>query len=248
VNDFDKYAEARPALGDEPSPLPSLELELRKVHGTFLEIGCGDGLRLKSLNESGLLSVFESVIALDISQVRIARAARAVPSARFAVSSALSVPMSSASVDFVFSDQVIEHVPDDSAMAREILRVLKPGGTAYVGSVMKRPWAWYIYRVDGNWRLDPTHLREYLSTDEYRSVFTQAGLEVRAVYTLPVSYRSSDLVLRVLKVAFGWDGDRCTELNQHNPVLRLLKRLSIRIPGYYFCYALTRRRMAQSLP
>jgi 2-polyprenyl-3-methyl-5-hydroxy-6-metoxy-1,4-benzoquinol methylase len=237
VNDYEDYADAHPTFGAEPLPLPSLESQVRNVRGTFLEVGCGDGLRLKRLCDMDLLSNYSEIIAIDISQTRIRRAALAVPIATTIVGSALEIPVQSASVDFLLSDQVIEHVPDDAAMARELFRVMRPGAQAFVGSVLKRPWAWYIYRVKGRWRLDPTHVREYQSIQEYRGLFQSAGFDVRGISTLRVSYRLSDLAIRALKLTLHWDHQRCSRAYEHNPLLRIFRHISIRIPGYFFCYA-----------
>lgn len=45
---------------------------------------------------------------------------------------AAAVPLRDASVDLVFCASLIEHVPRPEEILREIERVLKPGGTAYV--------------------------------------------------------------------------------------------------------------------
>lgn len=45
---------------------------------------------------------------------------------------AAAVPLPDASVDLVFCASLIEHVPRPEEILREIERVLKPGGTAYV--------------------------------------------------------------------------------------------------------------------
>ncbi len=44
----------------------------------------------------------------------------------------VDLPFEDASYDFVICDHVLEHVPDDRAAIREMLRVLRPGGTAII--------------------------------------------------------------------------------------------------------------------
>ena len=52
------------------------------------------------------------------------------------VASADCIPLESSSVDFVVSQEVLEHVSDPFAVLREIYRVLKPGGLFY----LQLPW------------------------------------------------------------------------------------------------------------
>lgn len=95
---------------------------------TALEIGCGIGRLARCLAEN-----FGEVIGVDVSPEMIARASAAgLPRARFlAVSGGGLEGVANASVDFVVSFAVFQHVPDKKAIRRyfeETARVLKPGG------------------------------------------------------------------------------------------------------------------------
>jgi SAM-dependent methyltransferase len=91
--------------------------------------------------------------------------------------------LADASVDAVVSSQVIEHLPDDRVLAPEIARLLKPGGWFYVSSVIRGPHAFWLYKgkppAPERWQLDPTHMREYESEQQFRSVLEQPELRVR---------------------------------------------------------------------
>ena len=65
--------------------------------------------------------------------------------------------------DVVISSQVIEHVSDDNELLKEIGRLLKSDGIAYISTVIKKWYGFYIYRNGGKFRLDPTHVKEYPS-------------------------------------------------------------------------------------
>lgn len=93
-----------------------------------LEIGCGIGRLARCLAED-----FGEVVGVDVSPEMIARAkAAAVPRTRFqAVSGGGLEGVENASVDFVLSFAVFQHVPDKNAILRyfeETARVLRPGG------------------------------------------------------------------------------------------------------------------------
>jgi SAM-dependent methyltransferase len=51
--------------------------------------------------------------------------------------SGLRLPFADASLDLTYSSNVLEHVPDPEEMAREMLRVTKPGGTVLISWT---PW------------------------------------------------------------------------------------------------------------
>ena len=91
----------------------------------------------------------------------------------------MALPFGSKSFDLVVSTQVIEHVPDDQAFVREIKRVLTSGGLCVVSSVIKMHFGWYFYRnKQGERVLDPTHVREYSSAQEFTVSRTVSDLVV----------------------------------------------------------------------
>lgn len=163
---------------------------------SILDVGCGDGGTLASILRSG--GTYESVVGVEMSP---ARAARAAARATAAIGDAQALPVRSASFDVVVSRHVIEHVPDDQAMACEMLRVCRPGGFVYVETPLKRAGATYIYRSPTGERvLDPTHLREYRSVLELEHLFLQAGAVVVAAEVAKLSYPVGNLVSRALSL------------------------------------------------
>jgi SAM-dependent methyltransferase len=173
----------------------------------------------------------------DISEVRTRRAGALLPEAVAVAADALDLPFESNSIDFVLSDQVIEHVADDLAMAREVYRILRPGGRACIGSVLKRRWAWYFHRNNGRWVLDPTHVREYRSLAEFRAPFERAGFALDGVRVAPMPYPIGELVIRALvrlRIVTATDS---IALYAHSRILRGLSKLQAAVPGYFGCWA-----------
>jgi SAM-dependent methyltransferase len=217
-------------------PLPGLDDALAGEGGTFVEVGAGYGVRVRDLLDEQRLARFSRIVLTDLDAERVAQAQRLVPEAETVACDAMALPFANSSVDFVFSDQVIEHVDDDAAMAREIARVLRDAGRAYVGSVFKRRWAWYFYRNGGHWRLEPTHVREYTSLDDYREIFSRGGLDVLGTYTEPMRFPLGEAVLRVLVRLRLVPANAFYEVHAGSRVLRALSGLRVRIPGYYGCW------------
>jgi ubiquinone/menaquinone biosynthesis C-methylase UbiE len=101
--------------------------------GQALEIGPGLGRICKALAPH-----FQKVTGLDVSSEMVERARELVdaPNVTFAVGDGVTLqPVPDASVDFVVTFTVLQHVPDRDAIAgylRECARVLAPGGVAAV--------------------------------------------------------------------------------------------------------------------
>ncbi len=235
--DLETYSRQHPHFYGDGAAMPPLREALAGRAGTFLDIGTGDGSKLEALLRTGLLEGFDRIIGVDLSPVRIDHLHARLPQVEGLVADACSLPLEDASVDVLYSDQVIEHVPDDNEMALEIARVLKKGGSAIIGSVLRSPGAWYIYKVDGERRLDPTHVREYSNAVDYGSVFVRAGLRVTSTLCVPLNFPVADLLLRLL-IKFGLIAPAfALTLYSKLPFSQLLRRPRLTIPRYELVYA-----------
>ena len=114
------------------SPPPGLDDDLRRwldplmVRGRkALDVGCGDGARYGArVHQSGV-----EVHGVDISEVAVEAARARGVNARVA-SLADPLPYPDATFDVVICLEVLEHLVDPAVVAREIARVLRPGGSA----------------------------------------------------------------------------------------------------------------------
>lgn len=117
------------------------------VRGDLLEIGCGEGRGISLLRPQS-----NSYTAVDKIATVIDKLSQENPDSRFL---AMNLPPLSGlkdnSFDTVVSFQVIEHIADDKGYLKEIARVLKPGGKAYI-TTPNRPMS--LSR-------NPWHVREY---------------------------------------------------------------------------------------
>ena len=101
------------------------KLHLDPASARLLDIGCGTG------GSSLVLSKHGRVTGLDRAQQSFALSMDR-PYTHRVVGSAEVLPFADESFDVVAALDVLEHLDDDVAGAREGLRVLKPGGTAVV--------------------------------------------------------------------------------------------------------------------
>jgi len=211
--------------GDPLPPLLAKYIRRSQPGQRIMDVGCGDGRILHTLQAQGLLEGL-GVTAVDLSPDRIQTVAQLNPNFRCVVAGACDLMgIADQSVDFVISTQVIEHVSQDKQMIREICRVLAPGGLAYVTTVFKKRWAWYWHRCNGKWVLDPTHVREYMSDSQLLGAMTGCGLAVLESKKQPLAYPLIDPFLRLAKVS--------RDVLLSSRLLRALRRIKLPILGYY---------------
>lgn len=115
-----------------------------KLEGAcVLEAGGGVGMYASQIGRR-----YEAQVEMfDIEAERVAEAQTDTPHA--VVAAAESLPYSDNTFDSILSSDVIEHVADDYQSARELVRVLKPGGRI----ILFTPNRWYPFETHGHyWR------------------------------------------------------------------------------------------------
>jgi SAM-dependent methyltransferase len=210
------------------------------------DLGAGDGGTLWPLDRARLVG--ETIYAVDISAEHVALCERLSPKVKGIVSDVAHVEaLADASVDAVVSSQVIEHLPDDSVLAPEIARILRPGGWFYVSSVIRGPHAFWLYKgkrpAPERWQLDPTHMREYESEGQFRSVLEHPSLELDVVRSSRLKFPLTDPIFRIAVLTRLMKRERLPEIYLHLPRgLRGLRRtVAVPIPGYRWVEASGRK-------
>jgi SAM-dependent methyltransferase len=146
-----------------------------------LDLSCGIGQFLEVLAQRrGDLDIH----GLDFSPFAVAQAQRAVPQAKVRRGDAMKLPYPAASFDLVTCLGALEHYPDSAQGLREIQRVLKPGGRAFV-YVPNQFFLGYIYLV---WRTGETpheagqnDYERFETRQGWEDLIKAAGLQVDAV-------------------------------------------------------------------
>jgi SAM-dependent methyltransferase len=92
-----------------------------RITGRIFENGCGVGMYAEKLSAFG-----GTVIGLEFDRERAVEARGRSPHIINAAGEAIPLPASI--FDLILSHEVLEHVQDDRAAVREMVRVLRPGG------------------------------------------------------------------------------------------------------------------------
>ena len=104
---------------------------------TLLDVGCGIGGSSRILAKDYNFDV----TGVTISPQQVKRARELTPKnvdAKFAVDDAMALSFPDASFDVVWSVEAGPHMPDKAVFAKELLRVLKPGGILVVADWNQR--------------------------------------------------------------------------------------------------------------
>ena len=100
---------------------------------SVLDAGCGSSLIVQSLNH---------VVGMDFSYPKLRFLRRyGMPLVN---GSAFALPFKDSAFDCVISSQVIEHIPYDESLFKEMRRVLRPGGTLILGTPDYATIGWRI--------------------------------------------------------------------------------------------------------
>lgn len=150
-----------------PCPSPSI-----------VEIGAGTGMFSAAMARRLEGS---SVLAVDTSEPMLAEARRhhPHPGVRYASGSAEAVPAPADTFDLAFLSRVIHHLPDRTAAARELARVLRADGKVIVRTTFRERLDALVYDY---WpRLRSIDERRFPGERELIAEFAAAGFALREV-------------------------------------------------------------------
>jgi len=230
---FENYAKKEFFYIEEIPFLLKYYLEKEKWF-SLIDIGCGDGGLLYSLKKQNILKN-KKVYATDLSPTRIKRVKMLDKNFICFVSSADDLEeIANNSIDVVISTQVIEHVPDDEKMVKEISRILRKTGFAYISTVFKKKWAWHFHRAYGHWALDPTHIREYTDESQLFDLFEKYGLQIIEQNKILFKFPVLNFIFRYLNI----------NRNVYNNKFLDFIRKVVKIPsiGYYWWEMIVKSR------
>jgi SAM-dependent methyltransferase len=192
----------------------------------WLDVGTGVGTLPEALREAGA-----RVVALDVEDRRAMEAA--VTS--FVVGTGSALPFRTDAFDGVVSSNVVEHVPNPTALIAELVRVCRPNGVVYVS------WTnWYSPFGGHEW--SPFHYAgARLGPWLYRTVRRSPIRNVPGQTLFPAHVGS------VLRMVRGLDVDMVDVVPRYWPSLRVLARVpGVREVTMWNCVIVMRKRPSVS--
>lgn len=192
-SDFDKDWDWYSTLIDERKESPEWAVirEARESHwrefvrlpaeGRVLDAGCGNGDYTRLALQQDV-----RVWAFDLSPEMVASTERRLSAAGLAaeelqVASVVDIPYPDEMFDVVICFAVIDHVPDEhrTEAVRELVRVLKPGGTLYINTPNRYAYGWRA----GHWLMRrlgmfPEGKIRWMTPKELQDLCVAAGCRV----------------------------------------------------------------------
>ncbi len=114
------YKKAREGSMDLNHPGMRLLLELSKTSKNILDLGCGEGTRLKVVGKGR-----NNFAGVDVSAVALKIASRNIPKAKFYKADLTNLPFKDREFDLVYSAYVFEHLINPSKSLKEAVRVAR---------------------------------------------------------------------------------------------------------------------------
>ena len=210
-------------------------LKLLKHASVVADFGSGGGTLLYNVSKV----TNAKIIGIEQSEATILHSKTLVPGMLTLSEDILNTSLKNESIDFSFSTMAIEHVDEDQFVS-EAYRVLKSGGYFLITSVMKKGHAWYFYKNDnGETVLEPTHLREYVSSRELENVLQYHGFSIVKSKASQIRFPLIDPLIKILARTTGSKFVKNLPTTRLIEKLRLLLRISV--PGYFAIEILARK-------
>ncbi|MBC8104297.1 MAG: class I SAM-dependent methyltransferase [Cytophagales bacterium] len=184
-----------------------------------LDVGCGTGGTMERLRALG-----GEPAGLDVEPLALTFC-RKRGHRHLLLGSATSLPFTDGAFDAVVALDVLEHIPDDVAAAREIARILRPGGRLFV-SVPAYQALWSGHDVA------LMHQRRYVARQVRQVLAGEAGLEIeRLTYVISALLPAAWLVRMLQKTLRPHAPPRADVALPHYPLANRLLRGMLALEG-----------------
>lgn len=170
------------------------------VKGKILDVGCAEGFML-----SRVQSRQRELFGFDITIEGVKQAKQRVDGGQFFLGNARNIPFKSDTFDCLTCSEVLEHIPNDEP-ARELYRVLKPGGLALIS----------VPNGKGTSGKEPTHIR-FFSLRSIVALLRETGFDIVSTEKFGLHIPFLGATMNTLSRIFGRDMPFIAPLNLRVP-------------------------------
>lgn len=167
------------------------------------DLGCGWGIFTRLLEKQGF-----HCLGVDISHALLVSAHKEDPEINYLTGDVEFLPIASESLDGILLSGIVHHLPDPAACAREVYRVLKPGGRFVAFDPNRRnPFMWAYRDWDSPFYSSNgvTANERPVIASQVAEVFSTAGFKVSTNYLSGLSYRYvSSRLARLALPVYNW--------------------------------------------
>ncbi len=165
---------------------------------SLLDVGCASGIITRDLSTG-----FKCAVGIDLNEEGLRMDSRSghqqAGTATLLRATTATLPFADTSFDVIVCAQVYEHVADQTALAEETFRVLKPGGWLFFSGPNR---AWPIedhYKLFGLGWIPRSWANFYLRLAGRGEVFEENLLTTRQLQKLFWRYERVDLTVKMIK-------------------------------------------------
>ncbi len=176
--------------------------------GDLLEIGCGEGRGVELLAPKAT-----SYTAVDKIEEVVNSLSLKFSEATFIQANIPPLPFEDNSFDTIVSFQVIEHIKDDNAYLKEIYRILKPEGKAYISTpnikmtLSRNPWHIREYTAQELTNLCQKHFKQVemkgiAGNEKVMAYYAQNKVSVNKIMKFDIFNLQHHLPAAILKIPY----------------------------------------------
>ncbi len=140
-----------------------LERATTRNFESALDVGCGEGRFCRLLQASNI-----PVVGIDPTEALLAQARLLDPTGQYQSARAEHLPFAAASFDLVVSYLTLIDIPDFRSGLREMVRVLRPGGTLLISNINS-----FISSCPSGWIKDQDGHDVHYPVDRYTEEFSE---------------------------------------------------------------------------
>ena len=187
---WDRSSEFKPLHDINPLRLDWIDDRVSLTGKRVLDVGCGGGILAESMARRGA-----DVLGIDMGEAPLAVARLHAEQHGVAHLQYRRVPVEAlaaeqpGSFDTVTCLEMLEHVPDPSAVVRACFDLVKPGGRVFFSTINRNPKSWLFAIVGAEYvlRMLPRGTHDYtkfIRPSELGTWARQAGLDVNDIIGL----------------------------------------------------------------